>query len=341
MASRLSHELRTPIAVVRSSLDNLKLAPLPEDARVYIERAQGGLNRLAHILTRMTEATRLEQSLHDADRERFELAQVVAGCVAGYRIAYPQRAIELTLPGAAVWCDGAPELIAQMLDKLFANAIEFGTPDTPVVIRRRSRCGAGHADRRQCGAAAADRNGRPAVRLDGLGAIGTRRRRAASRARTLHRPADRGISRRQGHSRESRRCIGCRRHGYVALRCAGLSANAAMPAQFGDNARRRSSPSTIMPASFLQHPALVAAVLLTGSNLFMTFAWYGHLKNLHDRAWWVAALYWGIALFEYLLQVPANRIGYTTMSLGQLKIMQEVITLTVFVPFAVFYMGSR
>ena len=96
-----------------------------------------------------------------------------------------------------------------------------------------------------------------------------------------------------------------------------------------------------MPASFLQHPALAAAVLLTASNLFMTFAWYGHLKNLHDRAWWVAALVsWGIALFEYLLQVPANRIGYTTMSLGQLKIMQEVITLTVFVPFAVFYMGQ-
>ena len=71
----------------------------------------------------------------------------------------------------------------------------------------------------------------------------------------------------------------------------------------------------------------------------MTFAWYAHLRNLADRPWWVAALVsWGIALFEYLLQVPANRIGYTALSLGQLKILQEAITLTVFVPFAVLYM---
>jgi uncharacterized protein (DUF486 family) len=84
---------------------------------------------------------------------------------------------------------------------------------------------------------------------------------------------------------------------------------------------------------------LRAAGLLALSNVFMTFAWYAHLKNLSDRPWYVAALLsWGIALFEYLLQVPANRIGYTALSLGQLKIMQEAITLVVFVPFAVFYM---
>jgi len=71
----------------------------------------------------------------------------------------------------------------------------------------------------------------------------------------------------------------------------------------------------------------------------MTFAWYAHLRNLADRPWYIAALLsWGIALFEYLLQVPANRIGYTAYSLGQLKILQEVITLTVFIPFAIFYM---
>ena len=75
------------------------------------------------------------------------------------------------------------------------------------------------------------------------------------------------------------------------------------------------------------------------SNVFMTFAWYAHLKNLADRPWYVAAVVsWGIALFEYLLQVPANRIGYTVLSLSQLKILQEVITLGVFVPFAVIYM---
>ncbi|HEX2228751.1 MAG TPA: DMT family protein [Candidatus Binatia bacterium] len=80
-------------------------------------------------------------------------------------------------------------------------------------------------------------------------------------------------------------------------------------------------------------------LLLAASNVFMTFAWYAHLKNLNDRKWYIAALAsWGIALFEYLLQVPANRIGYTQLSLAQLKITQEVITLSVFVPFAMFYM---
>ncbi len=94
-------------------------------------------------------------------------------------------------------------------------------------------------------------------------------------------------------------------------------------------------------APLTQYPVLAAAVLLTVSNLFMTFAWYGHLKHLQASPWWTAALIsWGIALFEYLLQVPANRIGYTVMSLAQLKIMQEVITLAVFVPFAVMYMGQ-
>jgi len=79
--------------------------------------------------------------------------------------------------------------------------------------------------------------------------------------------------------------------------------------------------------------------LLVCSNVFMTFAWYAHLKNLSGRPWYVAALVsWGIALFEYMLQVPANRIGYTVLSLGQLKILQEVITIGVFVPFAIFYM---
>jgi hypothetical protein len=77
------------------------------------------------------------------------------------------------------------------------------------------------------------------------------------------------------------------------------------------------------------------------SNVFMTVAWYGHLKTLGGKAWWIAALVsWSIALFEYLLQVPANRIGYTEFSLAQLKIMQEAITLTVFVPFAMIYMNQ-
>jgi len=84
---------------------------------------------------------------------------------------------------------------------------------------------------------------------------------------------------------------------------------------------------------------LKTAGLLVLSNVFMTFAWYAHLKNLNDKPWYFAAFAsWGIALFEYLLQVPANRIGYTSMSLAQLKILQEIITLSVFIPFAVLYM---
>jgi uncharacterized protein (DUF486 family) len=89
-------------------------------------------------------------------------------------------------------------------------------------------------------------------------------------------------------------------------------------------------------------PVIVQTVgLLILSNVFMTIAWYGHLKNMSNRVWWYAAIVsWGIALFEYLLQVPANRIGHTQYSLAQLKIMQEAITLTVFVPFAMFYMNQ-
>ncbi len=89
-----------------------------------------------------------------------------------------------------------------------------------------------------------------------------------------------------------------------------------------------------MPSVIVQ-----TGILLVFSNIFMTFAWYAHLRNLHDKPWWIAALAsWAIALFEYLLQVPANRIGYTALNLAQLKILQEVITLSVFVPFAIFYM---
>jgi uncharacterized protein len=88
-----------------------------------------------------------------------------------------------------------------------------------------------------------------------------------------------------------------------------------------------------MPAAFR------TIALLTLSNVFMTFAWYGHLKSLNDRKWYIAAIVsWGIALFEYLLQVPANRVGYTVMTLPQLKVLQEAIALAVFAPFAIYYM---
>jgi len=99
------------------------------------------------------------------------------------------------------------------------------------------------------------------------------------------------------------------------------------------------SPSNV-PAEYAPMRTVATTVgLLVLSNIFMTIAWYGHLKNLASKPWYIAALIsWGVALFEYLVQVPANRIGFTRMSLPQLKILQEVITLAVFVPFSIFYM---
>jgi dedicated sortase system histidine kinase len=133
MAGRLSHELRTPIAVVRSSLENLKLSP--ENAALYIERAEQGLARLGRILERMTEASRLEQSLRAVERERYDLAAVVRGCVEGYRLAYPQAAFALELPpGRKVEVEGAPDLAAQLLDKLVENAVDFSKGGAPVRV---------------------------------------------------------------------------------------------------------------------------------------------------------------------------------------------------------------
>jgi len=130
MAGRLSHELRTPIAVVRSSLDNLKLQPLPEDAGVYVARANEGLQRLTTILTRMSEATRLEQLIRQPERERFDARDVVRGCVHGV-----ERKIEIEVPEQPVWLSGAPDLYAQMLDKLVTNAVDFSTGDEPIRVR--------------------------------------------------------------------------------------------------------------------------------------------------------------------------------------------------------------
>jgi dedicated sortase system histidine kinase len=134
LAGRLSHELRTPIAVVRSSLENLKLEQDPAQRQVYLGRAEEGLSRLSKILTRMSEATRLEQSLHVEARVRFDLAAVVGECVSGYRQAYPMREFELKAPAQAFIVEGAPDLFAQLLDKLVANAVDFGRPGAPVRI---------------------------------------------------------------------------------------------------------------------------------------------------------------------------------------------------------------
>jgi len=134
MASRLSHELRTPIAVVRSSLDNLQLDPLPAASQAYIERAHAGLARLTRILSRMSEATRMEQALASTEPERYDLRPVVAECVQGYRQAHGEARIEASLVAEPVWVLGAPDLAAQMLDKLVENAVDFASAGTPVQV---------------------------------------------------------------------------------------------------------------------------------------------------------------------------------------------------------------
>ncbi|OQW91988.1 MAG: proteobacterial dedicated sortase system histidine kinase [Beggiatoa sp. IS2] len=134
MASKLSHELRTPIAVVRSSLENLEQEPLPNESHTFIERAKQGINRLNIIITRLSEATRLEQALQTIEREPFDLTELVSSCVAGYRLAYPQQSFRAELLPSPVKLTGAPDLIAQMLDKLIANAVDFADKETPVKI---------------------------------------------------------------------------------------------------------------------------------------------------------------------------------------------------------------
>ena len=132
MAGRLSHELRTPVAVVRSSLDNLKAQALPDAARVYVDRAGEGVERLARLISRLSEGTRLEKLLESAERERFDLAALVAGCVEGYRMAYRERPFELQRVDAPLVMTGAPDAIAQLLDKLVENANDFAPAGTAV-----------------------------------------------------------------------------------------------------------------------------------------------------------------------------------------------------------------
>jgi len=137
MSSRLSHELRTPIAVVRTSLENLKLQKLPESADAYIERAQVGINRLNHIITSMSEATRIEQMLQHTEKEKFDLIKVIEGCLQGYRQIYPDIIFEyqnlLSTKEQQANLLGLPEHIAQLLDKVIANAVEF-SDDKKVTI---------------------------------------------------------------------------------------------------------------------------------------------------------------------------------------------------------------
>lgn len=134
MSSRLSHELRTPVTVVRSSLENLGLTAPNKESAVYIERAEEGIKRLNLILTNMSEATRLEQMLQTSEKEKIDLNEVIPGCVEGYKLAYRESRFDLDVSQYSVFVNGVPEYIAQLLDKLIANAVEFSYPDKAIIV---------------------------------------------------------------------------------------------------------------------------------------------------------------------------------------------------------------
>lgn len=136
MASKLSHELRTPITVVRSSLENMSEQSQPADIAIYTQRAREGIDRLNNILTRMSEATRLEQTLQSEISQRFNLHEVVRGCIEGYKLAHPNIQFVLDTDNEQEYpLIGTPDLIAQLLDKLVSNAIDFHTPGTEICIQ--------------------------------------------------------------------------------------------------------------------------------------------------------------------------------------------------------------
>lgn len=135
LAGKLAHEIRTPLTIVRSSLENLEAEPVPDSARSYLERARQGSERLNAILLAMGAATRVEEAIGAAERSRFNLVPLVASAVAAYRGAFPERRFAAELPAGPAMLDGAPDLIVQMLDKLIENAVDFSPPGATITVR--------------------------------------------------------------------------------------------------------------------------------------------------------------------------------------------------------------
>jgi signal transduction histidine kinase len=138
LAGKLAHEIRTPLTIVRSSLDNLETEKsIPASARVYLERARQGSERLNAMLVAMGAATRVEEAIQSAERTRFDLVPVIASAVAAYRIGFPQREFADALTPGPLEIDGAPDLIVQLLDKLVDNAVDFSAPGATITVRLR------------------------------------------------------------------------------------------------------------------------------------------------------------------------------------------------------------
>jgi signal transduction histidine kinase len=135
LAGKLAHEIRTPLTIVRSSLENLETEEVPSTARVYLDRARQGSERLNAILIAMGAATRVEEAIGNSERSRFDLVPVIASAAGAYRAAFPERAFATELPDEPTMIDGAPDLIVQLLDKLIDNAVDFSPPAATIVIR--------------------------------------------------------------------------------------------------------------------------------------------------------------------------------------------------------------
>ncbi|MDB6043309.1 MAG: hypothetical protein JWM63_1860 [Gammaproteobacteria bacterium] len=135
LAGKLAHEIRTPLTIVRSSLENLETEEVPATARVYLDRARQGSERLNAILIAMGAATRVEEAIGNSERSRFDLVPVIASAAGAYGAAFPERAFSTKLPDEPIMIDGAPDLIVQMLDKLIDNAVDFSPPAAMIVIR--------------------------------------------------------------------------------------------------------------------------------------------------------------------------------------------------------------
>jgi two-component system, OmpR family, sensor histidine kinase ChvG len=135
LAGKLAHEIRTPLTIVRSSLENLESEGTSEAARQYIDRAREGSERLNTILVAMGAATRVEEAIQNAERTRFNVTSVISSAVESYRIGFPQRKFSAELPPERLEIDGAPDLIVQMLDKLIDNAVDFSPPDSTIIVR--------------------------------------------------------------------------------------------------------------------------------------------------------------------------------------------------------------
>jgi len=137
LAGKLAHEIRTPLTIVRSSLDNLEAEGVPDPARTYLARARQGSERLNAILLAMGAATRVEEAIGSAERVSFDLLPVLDSAVAAYRSAFPERTFAAELPDEPVVMSGAPDLIVQMLDKLIDNAVDFSAPGATITVRLR------------------------------------------------------------------------------------------------------------------------------------------------------------------------------------------------------------